>query len=130
MLSVGYLAALDAHMIQGRQITRWVVNAAFNSGNSGGPLLLIETGEVLGVVSSKLAPISPFAQQALEVMHTNNTGVCYTQTLPDGSKRDLVEGQIVAMILDELRAQVQLVIGYAVVLDDLRAFLGRPGIRA
>jgi hypothetical protein len=128
MLSAGYLAAMDAHLIGDRQVSKWVVNAAFNSGNSGGPLMLIETGEVIGVVSSKLAPISPFAQQALAAMEANQSGVAYTQTLPDGSSRNLVEGQIMAMIMNELRSQVQLVIGYAVLLDDLRRFLSANSV--
>ena len=128
MLSAGYLAAMDAHLINGNQVIRWVVNAAFNSGNSGGPLILIETGEVIGVVSSKLAPISQFAEQALTAMEANSSGVCYTQTLSDGTVRQLVEGQVIAMILNELRSQVQLVIGYAVLLDDLRSFLSANGL--
>lgn len=128
MLSAGYLAAMDAHLIAGRQISKWVVNAAFNSGNSGGPLLLIETGEVIGVVSSKLAPISAAAQQALAVLESNTSGICFEQRLSDGSTRTLVESQIVAMIMNELRGQVQLVIGYAVLLDDLRGFLTSNGI--
>lgn len=37
----------------------WFVNAAFNSGNSGGgPLIDAETRTVAGVVVSKLAPLS------------------------------------------------------------------------
>ena len=119
---------MDAHLINGNQVIRWVVNAAFNSGNSGGPLILIETGEVIGVVSSKLAPISQFAEQALTAMEANSSGVCYTQTLSDGTVRQLVEGQVIAMILNELRSQVQLVIGYAVLLDDLRSFLSANGL--
>jgi len=59
MLSVGYLSGIDGiRTASGTVIRQWVVNAAFNSGNSGGPLLHIETGEVIGVVSSKLAPIN------------------------------------------------------------------------
>jgi len=61
-------------------------------------------------------------------MEQTNSGMCYTMTLPDGSTHNLVEGQIVASILNELRAQVQLVIGYAVLLDDLRSFLAAHGI--
>lgn len=128
MLSAGYLAAMDAHLIAGRTVSKWVVNAAFNSGNSGGPLLLIETGEVIGVVSSKLAPISIAAQQAFAVLESNQSGVCYNQTLSDGTTRTLVESQIVALIMNELRSQVQLVIGYAVLLDDLRVFLTANGV--
>ena len=50
MLSVGYLAGIDGlKTASGKIIRQWVVNAAFNSGNSGGPLIQIETGEVIGI---------------------------------------------------------------------------------
>jgi S1-C subfamily serine protease len=130
MLSAGYLAALDGRQAGGQTIKQWVVNAAFNSGNSGGPLLLIETGEVIGVVSSKLAPMSPYATSALQALQGQSSGFTYTQRLPDGSTRQLSEGQVVAAVLDDLRRQVQLVIGYAVLLDDLRAFLTSQGVSA
>jgi S1-C subfamily serine protease len=129
MLSVGYLAAKDARRTaSGKIIEQWVVNAAFNSGNSGGPLLLIETGEVIGVVSSKLAPISPEAASALTALENQGSGFEYTAIRADGSTFKLSEGQIVAKVLHELRRQVQLVIGYAVLLDDIRTFLNAHGI--
>jgi S1-C subfamily serine protease len=59
MLSVGYLAGINAFQVRpGTIVRQWIVNAAFNGGNSGGPLVHVETGEVFGIVSSKLAPIS------------------------------------------------------------------------
>jgi len=92
-------------------------------GNSGGPLIQIETGEVFGVVSSKLAPISPTAASILQALEKQQSGFQYTTTAPDGSKKSYSEGQVVGMVLNELRHQVQLVIGQAVLLEDLKAFL-------
>ncbi|MHC2298166.1 S1C family serine protease [Rhizobium mongolense] len=124
ILSVGVLSGVVTHQLQvGRPITQWVVNAAFNSGNSGGPLLHIETGEVIGVVSSKLAPISPTAQQYMTALSNNPSGFSYEGFTSDGKEFRMSEGQIVAHVLQELRAQVQLVIGMAALLDDLRRFL-------
>jgi len=77
----------------------------------------------LGVVSSKLAPISPTAASILTALENNKSGFQYTATKPDGSKMNYSEGQIVGMVLNELRQQVQLVIGQAVLLEDLNAFL-------
>ena len=129
LLSVGYLSGLDAIRSQaGSIIRRWVVNAAFNRGNSGGPLVHLETGEVIGVVSSKLAPISPIAISALQALSNQKSGFTYEATRPDGSKTTVSEGQVVGMVLEELRAQVQLVIGYAALAEDLRAFLKRHGV--
>lgn len=124
LLSVGYLSGLQAMAKpSGRTITQWVVNAAFNGGNSGGPLVDLETGEVIGVVSSKLAPISPLAKSALDALDNQKAGFMYGATRPDGTSVEFSEGQIVAMVLKELRNQVQLVIGQAVLLSDLQQFL-------
>jgi S1-C subfamily serine protease len=124
MLSVGYLAGIDAYRVSsGKIVRKWVVNAAFNGGNSGGPLIHIESGAVFGVVSSKLAPISPNAQAILKSLENQQFGFQYERTAVDGTKTSTSEAQLVAIVLNELRRQVQLVIGQAVLQDDLTAFL-------
>ncbi len=124
MLSVGYLAGIDAYEIrQGTIVRKWVVNAAFNGGNSGGPLIQIETGNVFGVVSSKLAPISQESAQILELLKQQQSGMIYTATRPDGSNFTVSEASLIGRVLDELRRQVQLVIGHAVLLGDIKTFL-------
>ena len=131
LLSVGYLAGQQALKQQsGMIITQWVVNAAFNSGNSGGPLIDVDSGDVVGVVSSKLAPISPNVNRALEALENQKSGFTYSATRPDGTKISVSEGQVIGMVLKELRSQVQLVIGQAVLLDDLRRFLKAHGVEA
>jgi len=124
MLSVGYLAGIDAYRTAaGAVIRKWIVNAAFNGGNSGGPLIHIETGKVFGVVSSKLAPISPQTAQILAALERSNSGFMYTLTAPDGKQIQVTEGYLIGSVLNELRRQVQLVIGQAVLQEDLVAFL-------
>ena len=124
MLSVGYLAGIDAYKVpSGKIIRKWVVNAAFNGGNSGGPLIHIESGAVFGVVSSKLAPISQESAQILEVLEKQNSGFVYNATTADGKQVTFTEGQLIGKVLNELRRQVQLVIGQAVLREDLVAFL-------
>jgi S1-C subfamily serine protease len=124
MLSVGYLAGIDATRFpSGKIVRQWVVNAAFNGGNSGGPLIHIETGTVFGVVSSKLAPISRETAQILELLEKQNSGLTYTGKTADGNTVTFTEGQLIGMVLNELRRQVQLVIGKAVLREDLTAFL-------
>lgn len=124
MLSVGHLSSVQAEKAaSGRIVARWVVNAAFNSGNSGGPLILAETGNVFGVVASKAAPISQDTLQILDALAKQKTGFTYEQTQPDGTKTTVTEGYLIGKVLNELRLQVQLVIGLAVTGRDLVGFL-------
>lgn len=124
MLSVGYLSGEDVvQSPTGKRVKRLVINAAFNGGNSGGPLIDVESGEVMGIVASKLAPLPPYILSALEAMKTNSSGVVYTKTLPDGTKEQMVEGQVIQEILQFLRSQTQLVVGHAILPGDIRAFL-------
>ena len=119
--TVGFLSGVDR--IPGTSTLRWVVNAAFNSGNSGGPVLTVDDGAVVGVVSSKLAPIPPLIEGALEALGNQGSGFRYTRTMPDGTTVTISEGQLVAEVLNYLRSQTQLVLGHAVTSEDLRAFL-------
>jgi S1-C subfamily serine protease len=129
LLSVGYLAGEDrVKTSAGVSPPRWVVNAAFNGGNSGGPLLDVEHGTVVGVVSSKLAPIPPDIESALEALKTQKAGFTYTKQHPDGTKETVSEGQVVAEVLRYLRSQTQLVVGHAVKSGDLRNFLQANGL--
>jgi len=104
------------------------VNAAFNGGNSGGPVLNAEDGSVIGVVSSKLAPIPPIIESALMALQQQSSGFMYTKTLPDGSQESISEGRVIGDVLRYLRSQTQLVLGHAVTSYDLRQFLINNGI--
>lgn len=129
MLSVGYLSGMDGRMLaSGKLIQQWVVNAAFNSGNSGGPLIQIETGEVIGVVSSKLAPVSEQTMSILKILEIQKFGMQYEAKDANGQPISFSEAQLVGTVLEELRRQVQLVIGYAVRVEDMRTFLKARGI--
>jgi len=125
LLSVGYLSGQGQFRNSDRSVSpkRWIVNAAFNSGNSGGPLLRVEDGTVIGVVVSKLTPVPEEVESGLQALKNQKSGMTYTRTYPDGRKETLTEGQIVHEVLHHLRRQTQLVIGHAVMLEDLRKFL-------
>jgi S1-C subfamily serine protease len=129
LLSVGYLAGEDRVKTKmGLSPPRWVVNAAFNGGNSGGPVLDVERGSVIGVVSSKLAPISPTIESALDVLKKQQAGFTYTKNHPDGKTETVSEGQVIAEVLYFLRSQTQLVVGHAVKSGDVRDFLKANGV--
>ena len=129
MLSVGYLSGKDTVLTKSNKWNpQWVVNAAINHGNSGGPVVLVETGEVIGVADSKIAPLSDTALSALAALQTQKSGFMYTAKKSDGTTQTFSEGQVIATVLEELRQQVQLVIGHAVILGDLRSFLKESNI--
>jgi hypothetical protein len=112
----------------GTVVKQWIVNAAFNSGNSGGPLIHIETGHVIGVVSSKLAPLSESSQSILTILEKQKYGMQYGLSRPDGTEGRISEAQLVGMVLKELRQQVQLVIGMAATAEGLWDFLTKNGV--
>ncbi len=127
LLSVGYIAGIETET-SGTLKKKFLLNAAFNNGNSGGPLIDVKSGEVIGVVVSKLAPIPDYILLALKAMEDNKWGLLYTKTLPSGEKVTVPQSQILADILHYLRRQTQLVIGKAIVPNDVRKFLLSIGI--
>ena len=125
----GYLSGIDmVETRDGKNTARWVVNAAFNNGNSGGPLLDIEKGEVIGVVSSKLAPLPKDVENALAALKNHKSNFVFERKTKDGARVAMSEAQVIEFVLEYLRSQTQLVIGYAVTIVDLRNFLGSQGI--
>ncbi len=129
LLSVGYLSGVDSRRTKsGRIVREWVVNAAFNTGNSGGPLIDIANGKVVGVVSSKLSPMPPIVEHAFETLARSKAGPVHVVTQPDGRKEEVPEGRMVALALRYLHDQVQLAIGKVVPVGELRAFLSAQGI--
>ena len=113
LLSVGHLAGVEEQRSpSGKVVRRWVVNGAFNRGNSGGPLLDTRKAAVIGIISSKLAPMSKELSAALRKLKRSSR---------PGDK-DL------AKLIEHLRNQTQLVIGFATMNKDLRAFLVENGI--
>jgi S1-C subfamily serine protease len=129
LLSAGYLSGLDQIQSHaGTNISRWVVNAAFNGGNSGGPLLELEGGTVIGVVSSKLAPMPRHIEIALSELKKSKGITQFVRTHPDGTKEKVSTANVVEEVLQYLRSQTQLVIGFAIRSSDLRNFLRAQGV--
>jgi S1-C subfamily serine protease len=124
LLSSGYIAGIDQVQInKEKRIKRLVINAAFNSGNSGGPLLSIENGMVIGVVVSKVAPLPHEIESALAALKKDNGINSFERTNPDGTKERMSEAQVLEYVIQYLRSQTQLVIGHAVMTSDLKDFL-------
>jgi S1-C subfamily serine protease len=128
LLLSGYLSGIEIFKMSGDiKVPRWVVNAAFNNGNSGGPLLDIENGKIIGVVSSKLAPLPSHIKSSLKALKGQRAGMVFTKTYKDGRKEKISQAQVIEEVLQYLRRQTQLVIGYAVMIEDLKKFLRSNG---
>jgi S1-C subfamily serine protease len=129
LLTVGHIAGSERIAVGDDSfVRRWVVNAAFNSGNSGGPVLKIEDGTIIGVVASKLAPLPREIESTLKALSQNSFGMMYTATKSDGTSISLSEAQVIEQVLQFLRSQTQLVIGHAVQVGTLKDFLRKNGI--
>lgn len=128
MVSVGYLAGLSLVPAKPKPVGRAYINGAFNHGNSGGPVVDVNSLAVVGVVHAKVAPVPADVKSALEVMGKTSSGLQYTATRADGTSVSLSEAQVVSRVLEHLQSQTQLVIGMAVLPGDIIAFLKAQGV--
>lgn len=127
LLTVGYLSGEDRPGPENSP-WQWVINAAFNRGNSGGPVVRLEDGAIIGVVSSKLAPLPKRTELALKALSDTKYGLQFTKREPGKEPEKVSEAQVVAEVLEYLRSQTQLVLGFAVKLGELRSFLKENSI--
>ena len=126
LLTVGYLSGFSdspPYEETASVVKHLVVNGAFNPGNSGGPLFIMGGEEVIGVVVSKHAPITPFVRSAIEVLAKNKSGVVFTATDEHGNTQQFVESQVVSEVLQYFRSMTQVMIGEAVAGLEVIAFL-------
>ncbi len=130
ILTVGYLAGFNQHLIQGmvNPQLRLILNAALNPGNSGGPIFKWGELAVRGVAVTKHAPITPYLQSAIAALKNNSSGVVFTATNGRGGTTNFVESQVVAEILQYFRDMTQVVIGEAITANDLIEFLNHNQI--
>jgi S1-C subfamily serine protease len=125
LLSVGYVAGYSKDTVNGKGVKHIVVNGAFNPGNSGGPLFLGNNNKVIGVVVAKFHLYPPFVQQAIQALASSSAGVMYSGTDEHGQPKGYVEGQVTAMVLDQFYRTTQVMIGEAISVSELRAFINR-----
>jgi S1-C subfamily serine protease len=129
LLSVGYFAGVQDFTVgTNNRVRRWVINAAFNGGNSGGPVFSVQDGQVIGVVTSKLAPLPEVIATIIEDLNNDRGGFFSGRSRVRINGQQASESQLVGVVLQYLRTQVQLVIGYTVTTKDLNDFLKEQGI--
>jgi S1-C subfamily serine protease len=135
ILSVGYIAGFNALNVKtssgDRTVKHIVVNGAFNPGNSGGPVFLsTDPNKVVGIVVWKMRMLSqavPNVINGLKHSRTMSAGT-FTQSLPDGTSRSVSNEEAVALVLEEFYTTVQVMIGEAISVSELKQMLATiPG---
>jgi Trypsin-like peptidase domain len=125
ILSMGYVAGYIPRRAGDRIVKHLVVNGAFNPGNSGGPLILEGDNKVVGIVVTKWTLFSPDIETAIFGLNHSPTMTSsnVSQTLADGTRRQLSNEQVTALALRNFYEVAQVMIGEAVSVSELRAFL-------
>jgi S1-C subfamily serine protease len=128
ILSAGYLSGAQEVRTANRVVRQWVVNAAFNHGNSGGPLIAVGSGEVIGVVVATATGLSRDNEALLKALANDQSGPQVQVTLKSGATVSMPQSKIIASLIEELRNQNQQLIGRAVIVNDLKSFLRANGV--
>jgi S1-C subfamily serine protease len=109
-LSVGFFS----NVLEEGGIRRFVINAAFNVGNSGGPLFDLQGG-LLGIVQAKSILKHPMIQIAFQILEKPGVEIIYAKIkLPNGSEREMTLGGIIRMLISWIADNVQTNIGEAI----------------
>ena len=124
LLSVGYVSGYRSQLANGKMVKHVVVNGAFNHGNSGGPLLVSQHKEVIGIVVLTYLFYPPEIKQIIEALSNQRSGVIFgSRTMPDGTTQGISEAQITGMVLNEFYNKTQVMIGEAIGVSELHALL-------
>ena len=100
------------------------MNGAFNHGNSGGPLLVAQHDEVIGIVVQTYNFYPPEVKQIIDGLSKQGSGFMIGErNLPDGTKQHLSEAQVTAMVLEEFYEKTQVMIGEAIAGSELATMI-------
>jgi len=131
LVTVGHISGTTWVDVPGRPdlvIHRLVLNAALNHGNSGGPILDLTDGAVIGVALAMLAVEPPWVREGISLLEKQLTGLAKHTLRFDGAPETVTDIVLLARILSQIRSQAQLSIGLSVRPNDLRDFLTKHGI--
>jgi len=125
LLSVGTVAGYNDAHIGDAIVKHIVVNGAFNPGNSGGPVLLAGNNQVVGVVVWRMLILPEWVPTLISGFSKPGASNCCigTVTMPDGTERGISSEEGTGLILQEFYKTVQVMIGEATSVSELRAFL-------
>jgi S1-C subfamily serine protease len=126
LLTVGYVAGFNDDSGNNTSVKHLVVNGAFNPGNSGGPVFVAKGSKVVAIVVWRHRLTSnnvPVVINGLEHPRGGmNTGT-FSKTLPNGQTVSLFDSEAVGMVLDEFYNLVQVQIGEAISVSELKAMI-------
>lgn len=128
LLSRGYVAG---YKVTGppdtiAHVKHLIINGAFNPGNSGGPLIDRNTGKVIGVVVAKWTLWSPEIQEGIKGFKMPGgiaTSGRFTRTNAQGQPVSVTDQEVLAEVLDEFYKTSQVMIGEAISVSELNAFI-------
>ena len=124
LLSVGYVSGFRTDESNGKPVKHIIVNGAFNHGNSGGPLFIAGSKEVIGVVVLTFHFYPPQVKQIIDGLAKTGSGLqLATHKRPDGQTESLSEAQITAMVLDEFYQKTQVMIGEAIAASEVASLM-------
>ena len=124
LLSVGYVSGYRVDSSSGKSVKHIVVNGAFNHGNSGGPLLVSHSNEVVGIVVLTYHFYPPEVKQIIDALANQEYGLIVgTRRKPDGTIEQLSEAKVTAMVLGEFYQKTQVMIREAIAASELKAFM-------
>jgi Trypsin-like peptidase domain len=131
ILSIGYVAGYSRDVLPaerggtGVPVNRLIINGAFNPGNSGGPLIDRSTGKVVGVVVEKWTLWSPLIETAINGFAHPKGGFGGNFSRKDASGKvvSLLDSEVISEVLKEFYQQSQVMIGNAISISELNAFI-------
>lgn len=124
---LGYVSGIHRIQIEsGRSFKKLILGGNYNSGLAGSPLF-DKDGNVIGILAGTVSPLSDSTVSALNALKAER-GAAFIWQQPDGVKVPLSQGQVVAMVLEEILMQGHYLVGLATPLRDLSEFLAEHGI--
>ena len=113
MVSAKYL---DKSLVNPDSLVKWIqIDGSVNKGNSGGPVIEIQTGKVIGIINTRMVGISNNLfklKNKLDSINKSGTGIIYNN--------DLNPNEIIVELVNSLDWTISVGIGQAVSIDYIK----------